>query len=228
MAIGAVGIQHFKLWDGLPTQPTPNPLPFLEVPWPVYYHTRHKNRESRRNRIQLVVVMAAPHAIVITFPAQGHIIPLIALSHSVVAHGFKITFINSEFNHERVVASLSQNGGDGMEGIQMVSFPDGLAPGEDRHTSVQKKIEGIMRVMPECLEELIKQINASGGDRVTCVITDGGMGWVLEVVQKMGIRSAACWPASAALLALFMSIPEMIQDGIIRANGKTWFFLIFL
>ncbi|XP_029120842.1 UDP-glycosyltransferase 83A1-like [Elaeis guineensis] len=173
-----------------------------------------------RNRIQLVVAMGSRHAIIVPLPAQGHVIPLIALSHSLVAHGFRITFINSEFNHEHVVASLSQNGGDGVEGIQMVSFPDGLAPREDRN-DIQKLTEGIRRVMPGHLEELIKQMNTSKGDRVSCVIADGAMGWALQVAQKMGIRSAAFWPASAALHAIFLHIPEMIQDGIIDANGMS-------
>ncbi|XP_010923595.1 UDP-glycosyltransferase 83A1 [Elaeis guineensis] len=161
--------------------------------------------------------MGSPHAIIIPYPAQGHVIPLLALSHSLVAHGFKITFINSEFNHDRVVASLSK-GGDGVEGIHMVSFPDGLAPGEDRN-DLRKLTEGFVRVMPRCLEELIERMNTSGGDRVTCVIADGNMGWALEVAQKMGIRSAAFWPASTAVLALFLNIPNLIQDGIIDANG---------
>nr|XP_010923602.3 UDP-glycosyltransferase 83A1-like [Elaeis guineensis] len=161
--------------------------------------------------------MGSRHAIIVPVPAQGHVIPLMALSHSLVAHGFRITFINSEFNHEHVVASLSQNGGDGVERIQMVSFPDGLAPHEDRK-DIQKLTEGIGGVMPGHLEELIKQ-NTSKGDRVTCVIADRSMGWALQVAQKMGIRSAAFWPASAAVLALFLSIPKMIQDGIIDADG---------
>ncbi|XP_038971694.1 UDP-glycosyltransferase 83A1-like [Phoenix dactylifera] len=162
--------------------------------------------------------MGTPQAIMIPYPEQGHVIPLLALSHSMVAHGFKITFINSEFNHDRVVAALSQKDGDGAEGIQMVSFPDGLAPGEDRN-DLRKKTEGFLRVMPRCLEELINQMNTSGGDRVACVIADPNMGWALEVAQKMGIRSAAFWPASTAVLAMFLSIPKMIQDGIIDANG---------
>ncbi|XP_073117245.1 UDP-glycosyltransferase 83A1 [Elaeis guineensis] len=73
--------------------------------------------------------------------------------------------------------------------------------------------------MPWCLEELIKRMNTSEGDRVTCVIADGNMGWALEVVQNMGIRLAAFRPSSTAVLALFLNIPKMIQDGIIDANG---------
>ncbi|CAD5169557.1 unnamed protein product [Musa acuminata subsp. malaccensis] len=73
-----------------------------------------------------------PHALVIPFPAQGHVIPFLALSHSLVEQGFQITFVNTEFNHDRVVAVLSDKSGD-ARGIHMVSIPDGLAPGEDRN-----------------------------------------------------------------------------------------------
>ncbi|CAL9093660.1 unnamed protein product, partial [Musa textilis] len=74
-----------------------------------------------------------PHGLVVPFPAQGHVIPCLALSHLlVVEQGFRITFVTTEFIHDRVAAALSDEGGD-AEGIHMVSIPDGLAPGEGRN-----------------------------------------------------------------------------------------------
>ncbi|XP_058068816.1 UDP-glycosyltransferase 83A1-like [Magnolia sinica] len=76
--------------------------------------------------------MEKPHALVVPYPAQGHVIPFMELSHCLMDHGFKITFVNTEFNHARVVAALPKMGGV-QEQIRLVSIPDGMAPGEDRN-----------------------------------------------------------------------------------------------
>ncbi|WOK99670.1 UDP-glycosyltransferase 83A1-like [Canna indica] len=161
---------------------------------------------------------SSPHVVVIPFPAQGHVIPLMELSHRLVEQGFKITFVNTEFNHDRIVAACSKMNSDvDAEGIHMVSIPDGLAAGEDR-TNLGKLADGFMRVMPGCLEELIAQ-SESEGKKIRWVIADENMAWALKVAKKMGIRAICFWAAAAAMLALMMSIPRMIQSGILDEYG---------
>ncbi|KAJ8506752.1 hypothetical protein OPV22_007638 [Ensete ventricosum] len=158
-----------------------------------------------------------PHAIVVPFPAQGHVIPFHSLSHSLVEQGFRITFVNTEFNADRVVAASPDKSGD-AEGIHMVSIPDGLAPGEDRN-NIGKLVDGYLRVMPGYLEDLIRKANESGGDKIKWIIAAESMGWAFEVAKKMGIRATCFWTASAAMLATMLSIPELIRAGILDADG---------
>ncbi|CAL9093656.1 unnamed protein product [Musa textilis] len=158
-----------------------------------------------------------PHALVVPFPGQGHVTPCLALSHALVEQGFRITFVNIEFIHDRVVAALSDEGGD-AEGIHMVSIPDGLAPGEARN-SFGKLVYGFSRGMPGCLEELITKTNESGGEKIEWIIADVNMAWTFDVAKKMGIRAACFWVASAAALATFISIPQLIRAGIVDADG---------
>ncbi|KAF5175421.1 Udp-glycosyltransferase 83a1, partial [Thalictrum thalictroides] len=162
--------------------------------------------------------MSRPHLLVIPYPAQGHVMPLMELSHNLVDRGFKITFVNTEVTHERVVAS-SSNMAHYEEFIHLVSIPDGMEAGEDRNQHV-KRIDLMLKVMPGHLENLIKKINESnnGHDRITCVIADEHLGWALEVAQKMSIPRAAFWPVSAVLMALVFHIPKLIVDGIITAE----------
>lgn len=74
--------------------------------------------------------------------------------------------------------------------------------------------------MPGKLEELIEKINVSDDNKITSIIADLNMGWALEVAEKMGIRRAAFWPASAATLALIFSIPKLIEDRIVYNDGE--------
>ena len=161
--------------------------------------------------------MGSPHALILPYPAQGHVIPCMELAHCLVDRGFKVTFVNTEFNHNRVVTALSKNGDD-MGQIHLVTIPDGLEPGEDRN-DLGRLTESILNVMPGCLEELILNTSEKENDRITCLIADENMAWALEVAQKMGLRRAAFWPACAGLLAVLLNIPKLIEDGILEENG---------
>ncbi|PWA73326.1 UDP-glucuronosyl/UDP-glucosyltransferase [Artemisia annua] len=153
------------------------------------------------------------HVIVIPYPAQGHVIPLMELAQQLVQNGVKVTFINTEVNHKLVTATWSEKGL-----MQMVSIPDGLEPWEDR-SDLAKLAESIVQIMPGKLEELINKINKDDDNKATCVLADNCMGWSMHVAEKMGIRRATFWPASAATLASFLSFQKLIDDGVIDDCG---------
>nr|XP_016496139.1 PREDICTED: UDP-glycosyltransferase 83A1-like [Nicotiana tabacum]WIW42747.1 UDP-glycosyltransferase [Nicotiana tabacum] len=160
-----------------------------------------------------------PHIVAIPYPAQGHVLPLMELSLWLVKEGCKITFVNSEFNHKRVIKALSVND-DVQKKISLVSIPDGLGPEEDR-TDLKKLAEAIAEVMPGKLEEVINMINNESDDEngVSCVIVDENMGWALGVAEKLNIRRVAFWPAAAATLASSFNVSKLIDDGIIDSDG---------
>ncbi|KAK8565997.1 hypothetical protein V6N13_021068 [Hibiscus sabdariffa] len=77
--------------------------------------------------------MGKPHVLVVPYPAVGHVIPLMELSRHLSKQGIKISFVNTEFNHKRVIHAFGKNVDDrGL--FHLVSVPDGLEDGEDRKT----------------------------------------------------------------------------------------------
>ncbi|KAL5556091.1 hypothetical protein UlMin_038327 [Ulmus minor] len=46
-----------------------------------------------------------PHAVCVPFPAQGHVNPMMQLAKLLHAKGFHVTFVNTEFNHKRLIRS---------------------------------------------------------------------------------------------------------------------------
>ncbi|CAI9780694.1 unnamed protein product [Fraxinus pennsylvanica] len=162
--------------------------------------------------------MGIPHVLAIPYPAQGHVIPLMEVSLWLVKNGVKVTFVNTDFNHNRVVKAFS-NSDDIQELVNMVSIPDGLECWDDRN-ELGKLTKSIFSVMPGELEALITKINRSENDEISCVVADESMGWAFEVAEKMKLRRAAFWPATAALLGLGFSIPKILDEGIVDSNGR--------
>ncbi|KAI3995870.1 hypothetical protein MKX01_042463 [Papaver californicum] len=158
------------------------------------------------------------HALVLPFPAQGHVIPLMKLSYHLSEHGFKITFVNTEYNHERVVASLPKESNSKENNIHLVSIPDGREPAANRR-DFAKVFDSILSSMPSYLEVLIREINESSDDKITCVIADEHMGWAVRVVKKMKIPVAGFWTAAAGLRTIHLHLKQMIETGILNSDG---------
>ncbi|XP_061369284.1 UDP-glycosyltransferase 83A1-like [Gastrolobium bilobum] len=161
--------------------------------------------------------MARPHVMVVPYPVQGHVIPLMELSLYLVKHGIKITFVNTKDNHERILSSFP-SGNDSLSQICLVWISDGLESSEERKKP-GKSSEAVLRVMPEKVEELIECINGSESEKITCVLADQSIGWALDIAEKKGIQRAAFCPAAAAQLVLGLSIPKLIENGIIDKDG---------
>ncbi|KAF7020711.1 hypothetical protein CFC21_033774 [Triticum aestivum] len=169
----------------------------------------------------------APHVLALPFPAQGHVIPLMELSHSLVEHGIKVTFVNTQHNHHLILASLhvskpdSQDGITSLGGVDMVCIPDGLADGEDRK-DLARLAESFSEVMPGELEKLIARLSESAGAcncKLTWIIADASMAWVFPVAKRLGLRVAAFNPLSVAMFATRIRIPELIRDGVVDEKG---------
>ncbi|XP_065858829.1 UDP-glycosyltransferase 83A1-like [Euphorbia lathyris] len=159
-----------------------------------------------------------PHIVAMPYPAQGHVLPMMELSLCLVKHGFRITFVNTDYAHQKVLNALLEKDFIG-DHINLVSIPDGMEPWEDRN-DFTKLSESLSRVAPGKLQELLHRINASEDDKVTCIIADTLLGWVFEVAEKMKIRKAVFSPASAALLTQLLSVNKLIDDGIIDNQGN--------
>ncbi|PIA63032.1 hypothetical protein AQUCO_00200808v1, partial [Aquilegia coerulea] len=158
-----------------------------------------------------------PHVLVIPAPGQGHVMPLMRFSYCLVDRGFKITFVNIEYIHARLIDSLPEKGKE-LDHIHLVSIPDGLTPKEredpnNLHSAASSKL-------PAELEKLLRNIKESGKiGEIACIIADEAAAWALDVARKMGIRHASFYPASAGIKALILHIPELIEMKAIDDNG---------
>lgn len=149
---------------------------------------------------------------VLPFPAQGHVIPLMELSRKLAGHGVEVDFVNTEFNHDLVIGSMAEKGAI-PQGIHMLSVPDGLGPGDD-HADIGKFVKDLPAAMSGRLEEMIRS------RKINWVIVDVSMSWALELATTAGARVASFSTYSAAVFSLRMNLPRLIEDGVLDENGK--------
>ncbi|MCD7460199.1 hypothetical protein HAX54_043059 [Datura stramonium] len=162
--------------------------------------------------------MGKLHILMIPYPVQGHVIPLMELAQSLAKYDLKITFANTESTHKLILNSLA---GKNIlpDQIHLISILDESESGEDKNVP-GKLSEAVFKIMPGKIEKLIQETNASDEDeKITCVIADQSLGWAMEIADKMGIKRAAFLTAAAANLVLGFSIPKLIDDGIIDNHG---------
>ncbi|XP_061366528.1 UDP-glycosyltransferase 83A1-like [Gastrolobium bilobum] len=163
--------------------------------------------------------MSISSVLVLPYPAQGHVNPMMNFSQKLVEHGRKVYFVNTDINHKRVVSSMVEQQNSLDESLlKLVSIPDGLRPEDDR-TDHGKLCDSILSTMPSMLQKKIEEIHLNGEDRICCIVADLNMGWALNVGNKLGIKGALFWPASAAMFACQCNIPTLIDNGIIDSDG---------
>ncbi|KAG9440580.1 hypothetical protein H6P81_020745 [Aristolochia fimbriata] len=162
--------------------------------------------------------MGKPHAVVVPFPAQGHVLPLMELSHCLVDLGFIVTLVCSEFDRNRIMAALRKETQLGIEGLCFATVPDGLEPEEDR-SDVKRLCEFILDAFAPLFEDLLRKLMEE--EEVSCVIADLCVSPALVVAKKMGVPRAGFWPASSGLLVFSLHIPNLIEYGTIDSNGDT-------
>ncbi|MED6210306.1 hypothetical protein PIB30_062890 [Stylosanthes scabra] len=170
--------------------------------------------------------MGRPHVLVVPYPEQGHVIPLMELSLCLVKQGIRVTFVNTKHNHERIMSAFLEGNNNNNDDDALISqmnlvwIPDGFGSEEERKMP-GKSSEAVLKAMPEKVEKLIDAINNGSlyEEKLSCVLADQSVGWALGLAVKKGIRSAAFCPAAAAQLVLGLSIPKLIESGFIDDEG---------
>ncbi|KAJ3702616.1 hypothetical protein LUZ61_006321 [Rhynchospora tenuis] len=161
-----------------------------------------------------------PHAVCIPYPAQGHVTPMLKLAqllHS--CYGFHITFVNTHYNHRRLLNSGALSPDLNVPDFHFESIPDGLpAPSEGFEDATQDITELCRSVEKNCLKpfkELLGRVNGiDGSPPVSCIVSDGVMSFTLDAAQEMGLPEIIFWTTSACGYCGYLHYKELLQRGI--------------
>lgn len=175
--------------------------------------------------------MQRPHAVVIPYPAQGHISPLLKLAKLLHSRGFYITFVNSEFNHNRLLRSRGPASVAGLPDFRFRAIPDGLPPSDkDATQDIPQLCASILENGLPPFLELINTINRSPDcPDVTCIVSDGHMSFTLDAADRLCIPEVYFFTTSACGFWAYCNVAQLIQRGLCPLKGfLSWIHLLQL
>ncbi|GMI86587.1 ARABIDOPSIS THALIANA UDP-GLUCOSYL TRANSFERASE 85A1 [Hibiscus trionum] len=158
-----------------------------------------------------------PHAAFLPFPAQGHINPLMQLAKLLHSRGFHITFVNSEFNHRRLIRSSGEDAVKGLPDFRFETIPDGLPPSDsDATQSIPDLCNSTQRTCLAPFLELLSKLNSSPElPPVTCIVADGIMSFGAKAAGVIKVPCVQLWTSSPASFLGYLHYKELVQRGIV-------------
>ncbi|XP_037492313.1 7-deoxyloganetin glucosyltransferase isoform X4 [Jatropha curcas] len=162
-----------------------------------------------------------PHAIFVPYPVQSHIKTMLKLAKLLYFRGFHITFINTEFNHNRFIKTRGANSMEGLHGFHFFTIPDGLPPSDpDASQDVPALCDSIRKNFLAPFLEIIAKLNdlalSSKVPPVTCIVSDGFMStFTVSAAQEIAVPIVLFFTISACSLMGFKQFSALKDKGLI-------------
>ncbi|CAN6327364.1 unnamed protein product [Urochloa humidicola] len=147
-----------------------------------------------------------PHVLLVSFPLQGHVNPLLRLGARLAARGLLVTF--TTFRHAGLRAlrhDAASVAGAGRGRLRFEYLRDVLSHDDDAryYQDPSEMLRHVADVGPSALAALIRR-TAGAGRPVSCVVNNPFMPWALDVAAGMGVPcGAVLWIQSCAVLSLY-------------------------
>ncbi|RCV33038.1 hypothetical protein SETIT_7G050800v2 [Setaria italica] len=166
-----------------------------------------------------------PHAVMIPYPAQGHVTPMLQLAKLLHARGFHVTFVNNEFNHRRHLRARGPGALDGAPGFRFAAIDDGLPPCDaDATQDVPALCHSTMTTCFPRFKDLVARLNdeaeRDGRPAVTCVVADSTMTFALRAARELGLRCATLWTASACGFITYYHYRHLVDRGLVPLRDE--------
>ncbi|CAN6350268.1 unnamed protein product [Urochloa humidicola] len=159
-----------------------------------------------------------PHVLLVSFPLQGHVNPLLRLGSRLAAKGLLVTFTTFRhaglraLRHDGACVPVPGAAGRGYLRFEYLQRRDDVSPpppdDEDDddarcYQDPSDMLRHVADVGPTALAALIRR-QAGAGRPVSCVVNNPFVPWALDVAAGMGVPCGAMlWIQSCAVLSLY-------------------------
>ncbi|GJN21421.1 hypothetical protein PR202_gb08893 [Eleusine coracana subsp. coracana] len=157
-----------------------------------------------------------PHAVCVPFPAQGHVTPMMKLAKVLYCKGFHVTFVNTEYNHRRLIRTRGPGAVAGLPDFRFATIPDGLPESDADATQDPAALcDSTMRTCLPHLTSLLARLNGMDGvPPVTCVVADNVMSFSVDAAREIGVPCALFWTASACGYMGYRHFQFLMDEGL--------------
>ncbi|XP_058778822.1 7-deoxyloganetin glucosyltransferase-like isoform X3 [Vicia villosa] len=170
-----------------------------------------------------------PHAVLTPFPSQSHINALLKLAKLLHLRGFHITFVNTEYNHKRLLKSKGPNAFDDLTDFTFETIPDGLTPVEgdgDVTQDMRSLCKSIMNNFHHFFDELLARLHESAiaglVPPVTCLVFDYYMPFTIQAAEERALPVLLFSPTSACSLLSHLHTRTLIEKGLIPLKDESY------
>ncbi|KAA8518969.1 hypothetical protein F0562_016257 [Nyssa sinensis] len=162
-----------------------------------------------------------PHVVILPFPAQGHIKPMLMLAELLCHAGFDITFVNTDHNHTHIDQSGFHSR---FPRLRFMSIPDGLPPEHPRIFSGRLAPDWLFStrsVSKPKFKDLVISLSQETGrwSPPTCIIADGIMSSAIDVAEELEIPVITFRTYNAGSTWINFHITKLIEKGEIPFQG---------
>jgi pathogen-inducible salicylic acid glucosyltransferase len=142
--------------------------------------------------------MRKSHVLVIPYPAQGHINPMIQFSKRLASKGLQVTAV---IFSSQALLKHTQLGSVGVVTIDCQSH-------EEAKISIDDYLKQFQATVTLKLRELVAELKNSSGYPICCLVYDSLMPWVLETARQLGFSAASFFTQSCAVDTVYYHIHE--------------------
>ncbi|OVA07951.1 UDP-glucuronosyl/UDP-glucosyltransferase [Macleaya cordata] len=174
-----------------------------------------------------MVLEKKPHAVCIPYPAQGHISPMLKVAKLLHHKGFHITFVNTEYNHRRLIKSRGPDSVKGLPDFQFQTITDGLPPTDTDSTQDIPSL--CISTRKHCVvpfRSLLAKLNDSSSSPnvppVTCIISDGVMSFTLQIAKELGIPEILLWTTSVCGFMGYLHYRHLLERSVIPLKDESY------
>jgi len=162
---------------------------------------REREREMEKERKNHVA-----HCLILPYPAQGHMNPMIQLSKRLIEKVVKVTLI-TVFSYWKTIKTknLSSN-------IEVESISDGYDDGGyESAESFEIYKETFWKVGSQTLSELLHKLSSSK-NQPNCVIFDAFCPWVLDIAKNFGLLGVPFFTQSCSVNSIYFHTHQKLIE----------------
>ncbi|KDO37368.1 hypothetical protein CISIN_1g036519mg [Citrus sinensis] len=143
------------------------------------------------------------HCLVLSYPAQGHMNPLLQFSKRLEHNGIKVTLVTTYF----ISKSLHRDPSSSIS-IPLETISDGYDEGRSAQAETdQAYVDRFWQIGVQTLTELVERMND-----VDCIVYDSFLPWALDVAKKFGLTGAAFLTQSCTVASIY----HYVNKGLIK------------
>ncbi|KAK9265574.1 hypothetical protein L1049_007406 [Liquidambar formosana] len=140
------------------------------------------------------------HVLVVPYPAQGHINPMLQFSKRLASKGLKVTLLTTVSITESMQAQATS--------VKVEPISD-KSDQINKSDSIEDYLKRFQIMMSSCLPEFIVKQNTSGHP-LSCLVYDSAMPWALDIAKRLGLAGASFFTQSCTVGAIYCNVLQGI------------------